>query len=452
MLGKDLYTTWAPPGKNWTQFAKPALFVHVDDFNLPRGEAQPLNIPADIFRHRKNTAFIIDLPGATSVEAGLTMAKFGFQPVPLYNGIHEKNIGGLFEAVNNEPIINALHAGGEYLRNRIIEDNALPAFLLDYDRNRPIANNAAMYDNRWTVELEDMPAASYMRDMGIEQVVLWTRNAINSDLAPILDSYRDMGIEVKAFCDETRMFIQNRRPVRYHESSTRTAPNSHVLTENRIEENQKDKATQDEVRKFENGRVALLLITIMGFINLASMFFFLGRPLLWTTPTITWLTYLWVWEWVGDAIAIWMTAMYLVLYLMSHKYRFLMKGALMFVAIETIVLLIYAGVYGFASYTGYSFVYGVIVFGFPVFILVFLIMGSMACEKLSHLSNDEFFTALHKLDSEDEDINERHPVVRRRHFRGFRGYGGYGGSGRGGYSGGGYRGGYGGGYGGGFGG
>jgi len=450
MFGKNIYTTWAPPGAEWAQFAKPGLFVHMDEFSLPQGEVLPFDIPAAVFLNRKDTAFIVDLPGATSVEAGLTMAKHGFRPVPLYNGIHEKNIGGLHQAVDNAPIINALHGGAGYLLNRIIDDSARPAFLLDYNRNAEVANSFSTFDNRWSIELEDFPAAAFIREKGLKRVFVWTQNHISRDLEPILDSYRDSGLEVKVYCNINSAFIHT--PMRAALPNTLAGPDSHALTKDRIRQKQDIAAIQEEARKFENGRFALLLITLMGLINLVFMFFIRYEPILWTAPTITWLTYLWVDEWIGDAIAIWMAAQYLVLYLMCQRYRVLMKASLMLVAIETVVLLIYAGIYGFATYTGYSFPYGAIVFGFPVIVLVFLIKGSLAAEKLRTVTNEKYFQALDALDQGNSIHDQGYHAPRRRHFRGFRGYGGYGGSGRGGYSGGGYRGGYGGGYGGGFGG
>jgi len=112
------------------------------------------------------------------------------------------------------------------------------------------------------------------------------------------------------------------------------------------------------------------------------------------------------------------------------------------------LLAIYVMYYGVASYTGYSFWYGVVVFGFPALCFYQLANGMVAWGHLKHMDDDEYYTSLEGFDDSHFGNTQ---TVRRRHFRGFRGFGGYGGSGRGGYHGGGYRG-HGGGFGGGFGG
>jgi len=176
-----------------------------------------------------------------------------------------------------------------------------------------------------------------------------------------------------------------------------------------------------------------------------------------------WMTYLWVPEAVGDSIAVLMAVAYLMLYIMSQKRRKLMIAALIFFGIDVAVFYIYALSYGLWAFTGYSSIYGLIVFGLPIYFISTLINGVKAQIDLKGTSESDYFKSLDNLDNEYDNYGNDHHNggfhghghigrgVRRRHFRGYRGYGGYGGSGRGGYGGSGYRGG-GGGYGGGFGG
>lgn len=487
MTGKDLYKIWAPCDSDaWTRFAKPALFVNYSGLSFSWSTIQTPIIPMDLYKLcSRTTAFIVDLPGASGVEKGLALAKEDFRPVPLYNGVNERNIGGLREIVDNKPIVDALQAGADVLKGFTISEAAPPAFILDYNRHSQPTDTLGMYDNRWSLDFEDMPEAAYMHGMGITRVVLWTIETAHKDLEPILDSYRDMGIEVSIFCDNVGILAQNAMITEENneESATLPSPPSHQPTAGlkspisanttslpRISDPASSSAItaalRDKIRKFENGRFALMLVVIMAFVNLLFMFVIWESPLLWTTPTIMWLTYLWVPEGVGDAIAIIMTASYLVLYLVCQKKRRLMKAILLLFIIETITLYIYAMHYGFVAFTGYSFIYGLAVFGFPIFVLVFLIPAAMTLGHVQDISDGEYFASLNILDRENHEqrndlaenddpfarpMHHGHFRPRRRHFRGFRGYGGYGGGGRGGYSGGGYRG-YGGGYGGGFGG
>jgi len=447
MTGKDLYKAWAPSGpQHWTKFAKPALFVQESEFSFDKHMLQIPNIPGDLMRYSgDNTVFIVDLPGAASVEGALALAQRGYRPVPLYNGINEKNIGGLRPVIDNKPIIDALQDGASILESLTIYDDAPPVFMLDYNRSNQSGYTFGMYDNRWSIELDDMPTGQYMVNSGISQVVVWTKGNASKDLLSIIDSYQDMGINIKIFCTDMQAFVESQPYVSPSIGASgfgfNETDSGQPITSPQIPQ------VQEEIRHFENARFALLIITGMAFFHLLFMFLN-GAPVLWTTPTIMWITYLWVAEGVGDVIAIAMTITYLVLYLLSQRRRFLLKVALALFGIETAILVIYALYYGLMAYIGYSFALGLIVFGFPLFGIVMLISGASAVSKLDGLSDAEYYMSLDNLDG---IISGRGHVRRRRHFRGFRGYGGYGGSGRGGYSGGGYRG-YGGGYGGGFGG
>ena len=436
MTGKELYQIWAPTEhEKWTRFAKPALFVHAN------GDSHAtVNLPSMPTRlsilEKASTAIIVDLPGAVSVGGGLTLAKHGYMPVPLYNGIHEKNIGNLQAVVDNAPIIDALQAGVSVLdhsRHIGLLTDATPAFLLDSNRNQA-PERLGMYDNRWSIDIDDMPEAQYMADADIKRVVVWTNGKTNPDLAPILDSYQDISIEVYVLCDGKIITYSDSKQEEIDATPARKRVSSEVRA---------------GVGKFENGRVALLLIAGMALINLLFQFFLRSEPLLWTVPAIQWLTYLWVPEIVGDIIAVAVVAASIALYFLSQRRRHLMTVALIFYGADAFILFVYVLYYGVAAYTGYSTIYGLVVFGFPLVCLFLLANGAYGQAKLRDITAEGYYETLDHLDSIYYDNPQFFP--RRRHFRGFRGYGGYGGSGRGGYRGSGYRG-FGGGYGGGFGG
>ena len=449
MTARELYTIWAPStAQHWSQFAKPAMFVHNTEHSFTRHRLEIPAIPFDMYQYiTGSTTFIVDLPAATGVEVGLALANNGCRPVPLYNGVHAESIGGSGAVVDNLPIIHALKDGASILGSTYLPEHAPPAFLLDSRRYSQAANTISMFDNRWSLDFEDLPAAAFMQNAGISQVIVWTIGQENVDLTAILDSYADMGITIVMYCNNTGTY--QLRPNRSFggpsvaEHSPVMGPSHGLTTPVTL--------VQENVRKFENARFALMLIAGMAFVNFLFMFFFRGQPILWTAPTIMWLTYLWVPEAVGDVFAVIMLVMYFVLYIGSHRNRGLIKMATFLFGLEVVILGVYVLYYGFWAYIGGSTFMGLIVFGFPALSFMALFRGMMAQASMEHMSLDEYYTQLDTLDNGGVAPVHGHYFRRRRHFRGFRGYGGYGGGGRGGYSGGGYRG-YGGGYGGGFGG
>ncbi|MCL2217496.1 MAG: hypothetical protein FWB91_10840 [Defluviitaleaceae bacterium] len=415
MNGRDLFEIWAPIGQErWTKFAKPALFTNIKEYEPASsgGIFKTPGIPMEIaLLSNKTSAIIVDLPGVSGVESGLALAEKGFRPVPLYNVVHEEKTGFLSPVIDNTPIVNALKSCAGDLQQINIDSSAPPAFLLDYDRNKDIADSLHMYDNRWSLDFEDMPDAQYMKQAGINRVIVWTTGEIRKDLLPIIESYQDMGIEVVTY------------------GAVESSP---IL--------------QEDIHKFENARVGLLLISGLAILNLFFMFFIQAAPLFWTAPSIMWLTYLWVPEIVGDAFAVALTGAYVALYFLTLRRRNLILAALIFFGFDAAVFYVYVMYYGLGAWIGGL---GLILLAVPVVFLVLLIRGAMAQRNFNDASDEAYFLSLDKLDDMYYGVGR---ISRRRHFRGFRGYGGYGGSGRGGYRGGGYRGGYRGGYGGGFGG
>lgn len=83
----ETYKIWAPNGALWTEWAKPVLFA-----NTPKGSFE-LQIPKLkwIAQTDYTTAIIVDLPGKEGVQEGLALARLGYRPVPLYNGVYGPN-------------------------------------------------------------------------------------------------------------------------------------------------------------------------------------------------------------------------------------------------------------------------------------------------------------------------------------------------------------------------
>ena len=78
MTEKEIYRIWAPFGKKWTEWVRPVAFVenHLYDRGYYLGEEELLPV---LFQEtcEKDTAFIVDMPGAESVYMGLALAKLG---------------------------------------------------------------------------------------------------------------------------------------------------------------------------------------------------------------------------------------------------------------------------------------------------------------------------------------------------------------------------------------
>ena len=418
MEGRDLFTRWAPQeGYAWTRYAKPAMFMHPpQDGDAPMYiKPLPQDLAAQITGGR--TAVIVDLPGAESVAAGLDLAGVGFRPVPLYNGIHiadfspqhangenrpadfspQQAVGenrympapGRRNAVDNQPIINALHEAIPALEAATLPAHAPPAFLLDAARNDNLVPSLDFYDNRWSLDLDDMPDFMYLQAQGITRIVIWTDRNIQDDVRRIGERYQSAGIEVFTY-------IQ-------------AAPVT-------------DAELTEAVRKFEWAKLAVWLMFGMAAVNIIGMFLVRGEPFLWTAPTVMWLTYLWVPESVGDVFALGLAAGYFVLAILLPHRRRLLGVVFAAVALETVILFIYAGWYGFAAYTGYSFLYGLAVFGIPVVVVWVLWRAWRVLPMVVDVEPARY-----------QLIADTFYEPRMR--TGFRGFRGYGGSGYGGYGG-----------------
>ena len=137
------YRIWAPDNALWTQWAKPVLFSQA-----MHGSPQELTIPGVKWAPYSDgrTALFVDLPGKRSVLEGLALARMGYRPVPLYNGVYGAGEGTM--AVDVTPVAKALYQGADYLRGLRIREDAPPVFLLDAARMKGPARQPGRYDNR----------------------------------------------------------------------------------------------------------------------------------------------------------------------------------------------------------------------------------------------------------------------------------------------------------------
>ncbi|MCL2522749.1 MAG: hypothetical protein FWE36_07835 [Erysipelotrichales bacterium] len=423
---KELFSIWAPKdGFVWTRYAKPALFVHAE--HVRAKSVTVANIPSEIKQFSDGkTAIIADLPGDESILVGLGLIKNGYRPVPLFNGIHETNTGRLSSIIDNTPIINALVGGANIVESAIIANDAPPVFLLDSNRNKEVSETENSFDNQWSVDFDDLPNVEYMRRQGIRKILIWTSGKVNDDLIPILQAYESVGIEAVIYDVSQNV---NNAPIAFLPIDVRKRAHNNQFNSNnsQAEVPVVSTKTREAVRKFENARIALLLVVIVAIINLVGMFFINEEPLIWTTPSIMWMTYLWISELSGDIIALTSTLIFFLLFLFSAKKHALFVIAFMFFLIDVIVFSVYAINYGIPAFTGYSVLYGLLVFGLPLVFLIFLIEGMVGYKVVAKLSAEEYQLALDSIDGISSVGFRRR---RRRFFRPYRGFRGYGGTGR----------------------
>jgi len=193
----ELFEVWAPRGAVWSRWAKPVLFAEmgtVTDFGVEEGPLPALNLPADPGR-----AVVLDLPGADSVQLGLSLARDGCRPVPLFNstpGPAGPPGGGA--VIDLRPVMEWLMRGQRYLPQAALADDSPPAFLLDSRRQQVEPRPApGRFDNRWLVIPQDFPSAGLLKSRGIERAVLVQeggRAQPSEDLAHVLLRWQEGGI------------------------------------------------------------------------------------------------------------------------------------------------------------------------------------------------------------------------------------------------------------------
>ncbi len=197
---KAAYDIWAPEGKLWSNWVRPVPFVSMTEDKKPYSFSEiSLPVVENIFCSKENpycgqnTAVIVDLPGAESVKEGIALAKKGYRPIPLFNGTVEQQ--GARATVDNQSVGEALLWGASELEKIQIRDDAPPAFLLDSNRLHRFKMEIPLFDNSWDIYPHDMPSAQYLKNHGIENIVLIS-NVISKDLRKILYTYQKKGIKI----------------------------------------------------------------------------------------------------------------------------------------------------------------------------------------------------------------------------------------------------------------
>lgn len=189
----ESFRMFNPPDSPWSDWAKPVLFAKrtppATEIDWPRGE-EPIPAP------KPGAALVVDLPGADSLLWGVALARQGWRPVPLFNGVP-----GLNAVLDTTRMLMLLGPAARELASLPLSPGAPPAFLLDDRRAQgERKGNPGDLDNRWVVFPQDFPSAGYLKTQGIQSAVLIqlpTRPVPQDDLAHVLRRWQEQGLLIQ---------------------------------------------------------------------------------------------------------------------------------------------------------------------------------------------------------------------------------------------------------------
>ena len=184
------YKAWAPETSIWSPWTKPVMFANppgVSFATLEKPRISWVSYPD------RRTALIVDLSGARGIEQGLVLANMGYRPVALYNGVNGPQTSKT--VVDVDELSRALFQASTELAAISIRPDAAPAFLLDLNRMAGSGKQPGSYDNRWCIFPQDMPSAQFLKDNGINRIIIHTP-VIQTDLIHILCRYQKEGINL----------------------------------------------------------------------------------------------------------------------------------------------------------------------------------------------------------------------------------------------------------------
>jgi len=193
MIGKEVFKIYAPYGAKWTEWVRPVPFVAIDTYNR-----QPLSNWTNrkvlfIEQYEDNVAIFIDLPGIESIETGISLARIGYRPIPLFNGTDEQTNS---QATTDTYLIEScLINGSEQLKNISLKSNASPAFLLDSARTNRYRAKESIFDNSWDLYKQDIPTAKFFKENGISKIIV-IGNMIQRDLRKVFFEFQKDEIEL----------------------------------------------------------------------------------------------------------------------------------------------------------------------------------------------------------------------------------------------------------------
>ena len=197
-LSWDVYKAFVPKENKWSNWVRPVPFINIGmgkknySYNFKEQHVFHSN-DENMKLFLEDTAVIVDMPGASSINAGMNLVREGFRPIPIYNGIIEEENSK--SVVDNQTVSAGLLWMAKELFNINISDDAMPAFLLDSNRLLQYKSKISVYDNSWDVYRQDMPSAEYLKNNSVKRILLISER-ISGDLRKILLNYRKAGIDI----------------------------------------------------------------------------------------------------------------------------------------------------------------------------------------------------------------------------------------------------------------
>jgi len=189
MTGREIYEVYAKEDSIWSAWVRPVPFVAIDTYKRePEIFFKEINQIA-IKEYDEKAAIFVDLPGDESVEMGISLAKMGYIPIPIYNGVDEQEDS--VPVVNTNLVESALINGASILRNIKLEASANPAFLMDSNRLNRYRKYESIFDNSWDVYGQDVPSGEFFTNHNINKIIV-IGDKINRDLRKIFFKYKDI--------------------------------------------------------------------------------------------------------------------------------------------------------------------------------------------------------------------------------------------------------------------
>ncbi len=194
MTNKEIYKIWAPDKKRWVDWVRPVPFINIDD-SSSRKEFIDYRIPSINYLKEvlNDTALIIDIPGIDSIKEGISLAKLGYRPIPIFNGTDPPI--GTISTTNNQIIKPLLIWGAFELKNIKLKNDAPPVFLLDQNRLNRYKINNGIFDNSWDIYDGDLPSPKYLLENGINKIIVRS-NFQAKDLRKILYKWQKNNIKI----------------------------------------------------------------------------------------------------------------------------------------------------------------------------------------------------------------------------------------------------------------
>ena len=213
MTNKEIYKIWAPYGVSWTKYARPVAFINIKDFESK--DFDLLYVPEINFidKYDKSVCYIVDLPNERAIEEGLAIAKYGYRPIPLFNGTIEPM--NSVATANNKELECPLAWGATILKDMNIEKDASPVFLVDLYRQSRYKMDISYFDNSYDMYGQDFPTPKALLEKGINKVIIRTHK-LENDMRMILSNYQKHGIEIfKSYGLEKPKKVWVRKPLFY---------------------------------------------------------------------------------------------------------------------------------------------------------------------------------------------------------------------------------------------